>query len=144
MSCVLRASGSNFDVDEFLKTSTFDVLTLFRRGEVQSPTSSVTRKSAYSGMNVSVSAREFSELRGQIDDAVEFCSENGRELKRLREVPGLEKMDIDFPIEDRDVVFQRDAFPHQLLLLLGELGIGLIISRLPMQSMGEDQTAIEQ
>lgn len=144
MSCVLRASGSNFDVDEFLKTSTFDVLTLFRRGEVQSPTSSVTRKSAYSGMNVSVSAREFSELRGQIDDAVEFCSENGRELKRLREFPGLEKMDIDFPIEDRDVVFQRDAFPHQLLLLLGELGIGLIISRLPMQSMGEDQTAIEQ
>jgi hypothetical protein len=144
MSCVLRASGSNFDVDEFLKTSTFDVLTLFRRGEVQSPTSSVTRKSEYSGMNVSVSAREFSELRGQIDDAVEFCSENGRELKRLREFPGLEKMDIDFPIEDRDVVFQRDAFPHQLLLLLGELGIGLIISRLPMQSMGEDQTAIEQ
>ena len=144
MSCVLRASGTNFDVDEFLKTSTLDVLTVFRRGELQSPTSSVTRKGEYSGMNVSVSVREFSDLRGQIDDAVEFCSENDRELRRLRNFPGLEKMDLDFPIEDRDVVFQSDAFPPELLLLLGGLGIGLIVSRYPLQSAGDDQFATEQ
>jgi hypothetical protein len=144
MSCVLRASGSNFDVDEFLKTSSLDALTAFHRGGVQFTASSVTRKSQHSGMNVSVSLREFSELRGQIEDAVAFLAGNDRELKRLRNFPGVERMDLDFPIEDRDMVFQRDAFPAYLLSLLGELGIGLIISRYPAHSQAEDLSATQQ
>ncbi len=143
MSCVLRASGTNFDVDEFLKTSSLDALTAFHRGEVQFQTSSVTRKSEYSGMNVSVSAREVSDLRGQIRDAIEFLSKNEHELKRLRDFPGLQRMDLDFPIEDRDVVYQRDAFPHKLLSLLGELGIGLIVSRYPAHSAVEGQVSTQ-
>ena len=142
MSCVLRASGTYFDVDEFLKTSTLDVLTAFHRGAVQFPISSLTRKSEYSGMSVSVSTRDFSDLRGQIEDAVSFLLENDQELRRLRDFPGLERMDLDFPVEDRDLVYQRDAFPHQLLSLLGSLRIGLIISRQPAPSRVEvhDQT----
>jgi hypothetical protein len=139
MSCVLRASGATFDIDEFLRNSSFDVLTAFHRGEVQFPTSSVTRKSEYSGMSVSVSTREFSDLRGQIEEAVVFLTENDHELKRLRDFPGLERMDMDFSIEDRDVVYQRDAFPHQLLSLLGPLKIGLVISRYPAPSGAEGQ-----
>lgn len=137
MSCVLRASGTNFDVDEFLKTSSLDALTAFHRGAVQFPTSSVTCKSEYSGMNVSVSTREVSDLRGQVKDAIEFLSNNDRELRRLRDFPGLQRMDLDFPIEDRDVMYQRDAFPHKLLSLLGELRIGLIVSRYPAHSGAE-------
>jgi hypothetical protein len=140
MSCVLRASGTNFDVDEFLKTSSLDALTAFHRGELQLPSSSVTRKSDCSGMNVSVSTRDVSDLRGQIDDAIVFLSGNDRELKRLRDFPGLQRMDLDFPIEDRDVVYQRDAFPHKLLSLLGGLCIGLIVSRYPAHSGVENQT----
>jgi hypothetical protein len=119
MSCVLRASGSNFDVDEFLKVSSFDALTAFHRGAVQFPTSSVTRRSDYSGMNVSLSTREIADLSGQVEDAVGFLRENEQKLRRLRDFPGLERMDSGFPVEDRDVVFQRDAFPYQLLSLLG-------------------------
>jgi hypothetical protein len=144
MSCVLRASGSNFDVDEFLKTSSLDALTAFRRGSTQFPASSMTRKSECSGMNISVSVREFSELRGQIEDAIAFLAGNDRELKRLRDFPGVERLDLDFPIEDRDMVFQRDAFPAQLLSLLGRLGIGLIISRYPVHSRAEELTATRQ
>jgi|ERR1700733_13053113 hypothetical protein len=143
MSCVLRASGANFDVDEFLKTSSLDALTAFHRGELQFPSSSVTRKSESSGMNVSVSTREFSDLRGQIKDAIEFLSKNDRELRRLHDFPGLERMDLDFPVEDRDVVYQRDAFPHKLLSLLGGLGIGLIVSRYPAHSGVENQIATQ-
>lgn len=134
MSCILRASGSNFDVDEFLKVSSLDALTAFRRGAAQFLASSVTRKSDYSGMDVSVSTREVSDLSGQVDDAVGFLKENDHELRRLRDFPGLERMDLDFPVEDRDVVFQRDGFPHQLLSLLGGLHIGLIVSRHPAHS----------
>jgi hypothetical protein len=137
MSCVLRAGGARFDVDEFLKNSTLDVLTAFHRGEVQFATSSVTRKSEYSGMSVSVSTREFSDLRGQIEEAIAFLTENDQELRRLRDFSGLEWMDLDFPIEDRDVVYQRDAFPHGLLSLLGSLRIGLIVSRHPVLAVTE-------
>jgi hypothetical protein len=139
MSCVLRASGLHFDIDEFLKTSSLDVLTAFRRGAVQYPTASVTRKSERSGMNVSVSTREFSDLRGQIEDAIQFLSTNEEELRRLRDFPGLERMDLDFPIEDRDLVYQRDSFPYQLLSLLGSLRIGLTVSRHPVPSAPEIQ-----
>lgn len=138
MSCVLRASGTYFDVDEFLKTSTLDVLTAFRRGAGQFPNASVTRKSEHSGLAVSVSAREISDLTGQIEDAISFLSENDGELRRLRDFPGMERIELDFPIEDRDIVYQRDAFPHQLLLLLGDLRIGLVISRHPAPPLAND------
>ncbi len=139
MSCVLRASGTCFDVDEFLKTSTLDVLTAFHRGAVQFPTSSITRKSEFSGMSVSVSAREFSDLSGQIEDAIRFLLQNERELIRLRDFPGIERVELDFPIEEREVVYQRDAFPHQLLSMLGNLCIGLVVSRCPAAPVAESR-----
>ena len=144
MSCVLRASGINFDVDSFLKNSSLRGLTVFRRGEVHFPNSTVTQYvSEYSGMNVSVSTREFSDLKGQLEDAVGFLSVNGCELRLLRDFPGLERMDLDFPVEDRDVVFQRDVFPPQLLMLLGGLRIGLVVSRYPPHSGARDQSSTE-
>jgi hypothetical protein len=142
MSCVLRARGTNFDVDSFLKGSSLEPLTVVHRGEVQFPTSTVPqRKKEHSGMNLSVSTREFSDLKGQIEDAVRFLSDNKEELERLRRFPGLEQMELDFPIEQRDVMFQSDAFPHHLLWLLGSLCIGLVVSRYPAHSQTEDQPA---
>lgn len=143
MSCVLRASGTYFDVDEFLKTSTLDVLTAFHRGEGQFSTSSVTRRSEQAGMTVIVSTREFSDLRGEIEDAIAFLKHNDQELRRLRDFPGLQRMEMDFPIEDRDTVYQRDAFPHELLLLLGNLRIGLMISRHPSPTGAEGRNLMQ-
>jgi hypothetical protein len=118
MSCVLRARGTNFDVDSFLKESSLEALIVFHRGELQFPTSTVPqRKIECSGMNLSVSTREFLDLKGQIEDAVRFLSGNEEELKRLRGFPGVEQVELDFPIEEREVVFQSDAFPPHLLSL---------------------------
>lgn len=139
MSCVLRVSGACFDVDEFLKTSTLDVLTAFHRGGTQFPASSITRKNEFSGMSVSVSTREFSDLSGQIEDAIRFLSENERELMRLRDFPGIDRLELDFPIEEREVVYQRDAFPHLLLSMLGNLHIGLAVSRYPAAPVAESR-----
>ena len=95
-------------------------------------------------MIFSVSTREFSDLRSQIQDAIKFLLENDQELKRLRDFPGLERMEMDFPVEDRDVVFQSDGFPPNLLSLLGGLAIGLVISRHPAYWGTEEQTSAEQ
>jgi hypothetical protein len=145
MSCELRASGAHFDVDEFLKVSSLDALTVFHRGEAQLRGSAVTqRKSGQAGVTVPVSSREFSDLKGQIADAVEFLKENVQELLRLRNSPGVQSMHLDFPVEDRDVFCQSDAFPPELLSLLGELGIGLVISRYPARWGVEDHAHAEQ
>jgi hypothetical protein len=95
-------------------------------------------------MKVSVSTREISDLSGRVEDAVGFLTENEQELRRLRDFPGLERMELDFPVEDRDLVFQRDAFPYQLLSLLGGLHIGLIVSRYPAHSGVTDQILTQQ
>jgi hypothetical protein len=144
MSCVLRASGTRFDVDSFLRDSCLDALTVVHRGEVQFPKlATLQRITECSGMNISVSTREFSDLNGQIADAVEFLSRNDQELRRLRDFPGVEGIDLDFPVEARDVVFQSDAFPPHLLSLLGDLRIGLVISRYPAHSEAKDQTSMK-
>jgi hypothetical protein len=143
MSCVLQATGKTFDVDEFLKNSSLDALTAFHRGAAQSPTSS-TRRSDSSGIKVSVSTRESSDLRGQVKDAVGFLIDNKQELSRLRDFPGVERIDLDFQVEDREMVFQSDAFPPGLLSLLGELRIGLVISRFPAYWGAENKTSTKQ
>jgi hypothetical protein len=100
---VLRVSGADFDVDTFLNGSSLDALTVFRRGELQFTGSKIV--SQYSGMNISVSTREFSDLKGQIEDAVRFLSKPEEELRRLRDSHGLDRMDLDFAIEEREAIF---------------------------------------
>ena len=131
MSCVLRAYGANFDVDSFLKDCLLEPEIVYHRGKPRFPNSS-RRLDEVSGMNISVSTCEFSDLRGQIDDAIQFLSDNDQGLQCLRDFPGFEEMELDFPIEERDVAVQSDAFPPQLLSLLGALRIGLVVSRYPV------------
>ncbi len=144
MPCVLRAGGTSFDVDKFLEISSLDALTAYHSGEVQFPTASITRTSDYSGMKISVTMREFSDLRSQVEDAVRFLKDNQQELRRLRDFPGLEWIVMEFPVEDRDMVFQSDAFPPDLLALMGNLNIGLVISRYPVYRAAEDKASTEQ
>lgn len=82
-------------------------------------------------MNISVSNREFSDLTGQIEDAMRFLTDHLEELTRLRNFPGLERLVLDFPVADRDVAVQRDGFPAALISLMGELRIDLHVSHYP-------------
>jgi hypothetical protein len=145
MSCVLRASGTCFDVDEFLKVSSLDALNAFHRGDAPGPMWNILRTSQAASMSITVGRGEFSDWDRQIEDAIEFLTANEKELKRLRDFPGLERMFLDFPIENRDTVFQSDTFPSQLLLLLGKLNIGLVVSRYPASNeIAEDRLGTEQ
>lgn len=132
MSCVLRVSGLTFNVDAFLKESSLEPLVVYRRGEPRGPRSAPTRPlNEDSGMNVSVSTREFSELENQIEDAILFLENHRQELRRLRAFSGVDRIALDFPIEERDVPVQRSSFPAELLSLMGELGVGLLVSIYP-------------
>src|SRR5579864_2431894 len=103
MSCVLRASGADFQVDDFLRESSLKALVVVHRGEARAPKSGFAgARHESSGMNIGVSTREFSDLSGQIEDAIQFLSKNNKELRRLHDLSGVESIELDFPVEDRD------------------------------------------
>ncbi len=132
MGCVLRVWGRDFDVDEFLNRSSLEPLTIWHAGESQSPISvPAAHPQLHSGMHVSVSIREFSDLSGQIKDAESFLRTHNEELLRLRDFSGIESSALDFPVESRDVAVQTDTFPPSLLGLMGQLKITLAISHYP-------------
>jgi len=79
-------------------------------------------------MNLSLSARDFSDLGGQVQDAIQFLSDNNSELRRLRAYSEVEGMIVDFPVVAPDVLVHTSEFPARLLFVLGDLNIDLAIS----------------
>jgi hypothetical protein len=86
-----------------------------------------------SGFHADISTADFSNLQGQIADAVRFVEQNQDELVRLVGFPGVENVSVDFGIEERDIAAQSERFPPNLLRLLGSLGIWLEFRLYPHQ-----------
>ncbi len=126
MSCVLRASGTDFDPEAFLAESELSVGAnpVYRRGEPR-PGDGEWQSS---GFQVSVSEAELSDLPGQIRDAVRFLSRHEEELQRLGRFEGVESVCIDFALERTDVAVQSDVFDAELLWRAGALDIDLVVS----------------
>jgi hypothetical protein len=131
MSCILRASGPLFDVDEFLRYSPFAPTKVFHKGELRSPHPS-SKTAETSGSNLVVSPAGFDDLPRQIADAMEFLNQHKQELSRLATFPGVEGVTLDFGIPRREVVAQFDRFPPRLLALAGSLGVGIELSHYPL------------
>ena len=133
MSCVLRAKGVNFAVDEFLAGSPLKPMAIFRRGELPRYGDSQPDgpKPSFSGFNLSASDADFSEVQLQIANAIHFLEQNQAELARLVAFPGVESVYLDFGIEERNVAAQTECFPPKLLSILGKLGVWLEFTLYP-------------
>ena len=126
MTCVLRASGTDFDPETFLAESELraGASPIYRRGEPR-PGKGTWQSS---GFHVSVSEAEFTDLPAQIRDAVRFLSRHEEELQRLGRFEGVESVCLDFAIERRDVAVQSEVFDAELLWRAGALDIDLVVS----------------
>lgn len=134
MSCVLRARGVEFAVDEFLAGSSLKPIAIFRKGLPQWPeVNPAGQKLSASGFHVSVSEAGFPDVKAQIADALDFFQQNRQELSRLIAFPGIERVWVDFGIEERDVAAQHESFPPNLLSLAGDLGIWIDFTLYPFQ-----------
>jgi hypothetical protein len=133
--CVLRAVGTDFDVDAFLATSGFEMCGVRRKGEPRLRSKPDGPRNESSGFNADVSTKAWNDLPGQIQDAKVFLSENEEELRRLRSFPGVEGVELDFPIElrvgENEIVVQSDRLPASLLLAAGRLGIDIVLTLYP-------------
>ncbi len=148
--CVLRVSGEQFDVDEFMRDSNLSPYQIFHKGERRFPESS-RNKTCFdvSGLKIDVSKREWDDLPGQIDDAISFLRRFHDELERLVGFPNVEDVRLDFPYELRigrlGIVGQCDYLPSTLLREAGNLGIGIELSLYPAgdETDESDETRID-
>jgi hypothetical protein len=135
MSTVLRAYGTDFDVDVFLDGCTLPICKTSRRGEPVFPRSQPNgRRNEQSGVHIVSSDADFDSLPDQITEAIAFLRNNNDQLQRLSGWPGIESLTLDFGIHRRDATVQCDRFPADLLKLAGDLGIDVELSQYPSSS----------
>jgi len=123
---VLRAYGDNFDVDAFLETSDIEPCLIChtedKRGKGKWETN---------GFNAVFTEAEFDDIETQINDAIAFLQKHESELKRLVSYSGVERVWLDFALEQRDAFVFFDTLPAKLLALAGNLGIDIEMSYYP-------------
>jgi hypothetical protein len=129
MPCVLRAVGQCFDPHAFLRDSTLTASPVYLRGELKRPDRPGGARWPSSGFHVDVSDVDFTDLQGQIQEAIQFLEANETDLRRLVHFPGVEHVCLDFGIDRRDVFVQTDRFPPTLLSLAGALDMELELSQ---------------
>jgi hypothetical protein len=127
MSCILRVSGKDFDVDQILKESGLKAYKIYRKGEL-SERKTEGEFNSDSGFAIEVSKADFDKLAVQIEDAINFLKVNQQSLTIVGKAPGKDYYLLDFAFHKRDVAVQYDYFPAELLRLAGNLGIGIELS----------------
>lgn len=138
MPVVIRASGVHFNVSRYASITNFLTATISRKGDPVFPKSQPNgRRYERSGITITitVSEKDFDDLSGQVNEATVFLETHRDEIVRLAAYPGVEGcLVLDFGVARRDVYVQCDYLPPELVRLAGELGLGIEISRYPIQS----------
>ena len=84
MSCILRATGKNFAVDEFAKDKDIEFTQIFKKGKPRFPNSKVIDEiNKFSGIGIEVSGADMSELVLQIEEATLFLQSNESLINEL-------------------------------------------------------------
>lgn len=137
MSCILRASGAEFDVDAFMAKTLLEVDSLWRKGEKRFIKSSNSEINRSSGIRVVASEADFSDLGEQIQHVISFLRKNIEQVKLLASFPGAEGAVLDFGIEIYPPGWASFTFPPELLALAGEAGVSLCLSVYPTDKEGQ-------
>jgi hypothetical protein len=130
MSCYLRVFGDKFDVEGYAKNPDFDDVHYYVKGQSKTPNSNPTKNlHTTSGITVTASDAEQTDFAGQILESIQFLKAKKKAISRLVHFKGVEEARLDFGIERREGFGQFDYFPPELLLLVGQLGIGIELSQ---------------
>lgn len=122
--CILRVDGAEFDPDAFLATSGLVTDTIYRRGERRS-TNSVSTSSGFTTL-----VSDENELEQQVQVAVEYLLTNNEALGRLRGLPGVTAVLLDFGCEfpTKGIAGRYYRLPVSLLEACAALGIEIELS----------------
>ena len=133
MNCVLRIEGTDFKVDDFLKSNSLKAYKVWHIGEPVTPKRKDNSNSTASGCNIDISEADFDQFEIQKSDAIEFLTNNFDKLQRLSDFGLLksESPSLDFGVYTRmfDVDAQFDRFEPEFLRLAGSLNVTIELSQ---------------
>lgn len=133
MACILRASGTNFDADAFVATSTLTPHSIWRRGDPRYPQARPDgERHVTSGLRILVSTAEFADPALQIADAVEFLRQHRDAVRALAASEGVTSVLLDFGAEISPPGRASFTFPPELLSLAGAAGVAVCLSVYPV------------
>jgi hypothetical protein len=142
--CVLRASSNRKTLSGFLTNARLPFYEAHDKTDLQGHGCEKGKPFGYSGFKCAVSEKDWSDLPGQIKDAILFLRRYKKDLELLRDNFKCD-VRLDFPYESRigtfipthgknkrDKVFaQFDYLPPDLIAKAGELKIGIEMSLYP-------------
>lgn len=142
MSCVLRFSAPDCDVDAIAATLNLPIESLYRQGE---PRTVLRSRGPFteSGFHIITSEAAFEEFKLQVSETIAFIKSHRVALQQLAAIaaslPGY-RLVFDFGITTRmfDVPAQVDYFPPELVRLIGELNAGIEFSQYPPSEEDEE------
>jgi hypothetical protein len=121
--CAFLAGGVNFDVDGYLRATPFEVLFVFRRGDVR-PDAPEDGPRPDSGFAAVVSHDDFPHLLDQVGEALDFVETHEKELDRLKAL-GAEHMALDFRVGQTEAVHR---WTSDLIAAMGRWQMELVFS----------------
>ena len=139
MTCVLRASGTDFDVDACVASFPVSPDSIWRRGEPRYPQSNPDgERHRTSGVRILVSKAHFSDLGRQIADAVEFLRSHQDAIRALAANAGVTSVLLDFGAEVSPPFWSSFTFSPEMLSLAGSAGVALCLSVYPIETGSRD------
>lgn len=131
--CVLRASGADFKVEQFLKESALSPSAVFKKGERKYRSS--RSRNRWPGCNIVVSEAGGDEIELQFKDAIAFVKKHKAEINKLSDAFGAESISLDFGVDLRvgydESFWPQVHIPKEIIRLAGALGIEIVISFYP-------------
>lgn len=127
MSCMLRIYGEHFAVDHFLSQWPLPINKVWHKGDKSDLPDRPPSK--HSGFNLVVSDADFGDLKGQIQDAIDFLNQFSAACLALKEEPGIDEKTLNFGIAFKEnVAAQFTHFPAKLVSLAGAHNLAIEVS----------------
>jgi|SRR5947209_16119094 len=128
MACYFRAWGTDFDVDAFVKASSFGAEDIWRAGEARS-SRWPRAPTHHDNSGFAVPIEKSDELEVQVNAAISFLKRRRGAIEHLVKASGIEHIVWDFGLTwDPDSAAQFAGFPPVLLALAGNLNCWIEVS----------------
>lgn len=131
MSCILRVSGAELNVDALLNIVDLKPDRIWRRGEPRRTSKPEGKRHDHSGASFVASDADFSEFGQQIEEATSYLENHARHIASMVSFDGVQDATLDFGIELRDVAIHSDILPVRFLKAVAGVGIAVELSHYP-------------
>lgn len=121
--------------DDLFRETGLDAYRVDRKGEI----GRLKNRGPFekSSVHVEVSSADFDDLAGQVADALALLRANEASLRVAVVFPGVEWAHLDFAVDHAHVAIDSKYLKPELLVLAGDLGLGIELSIYPRATSTE-------